>query len=116
MEYQVRLCRRFLVINRRQTWQMFPYHFAQTISDADPLSCRVFLKVCSRRMTQYAPTRSNTLQSIVTSQRYTMLVFLLDCLRFNKLLEILPFVWCNFSNLLKPTAHDACFLAGLLGF
>jgi len=30
-----------------------------------------------------------------------MLVFLLDCLRFNKLLEILPSVWCNFNNLLK---------------
>jgi len=30
-----------------------------------------------------------------------MLVFLLDCLRFSKLLEILPSVWCNFSNLLK---------------
>jgi len=30
-----------------------------------------------------------------------MLVFLLDCLRFSKLLEILLFVWCNFNNLLK---------------
>jgi len=30
-----------------------------------------------------------------------MLVFLLDCLHFSKLLEILPSVWCNFSNLLK---------------
>jgi len=30
-----------------------------------------------------------------------MLVFLLNCLRFSKLLEILPSVWCNFSNLLK---------------
>jgi len=30
-----------------------------------------------------------------------VLVFLLDCLRFNKLLEILPSVWCNFSNLLN---------------
>jgi len=30
-----------------------------------------------------------------------MLVFLLDCSRFSKLLEILPSVWCNFSNLLK---------------
>jgi len=30
-----------------------------------------------------------------------MLVFLLDCLRFSKLLEILSSVWCNFSNLLK---------------
>jgi len=30
-----------------------------------------------------------------------MLVFLLDCLRFSELLEILSFVWCNFSNLLK---------------
>jgi len=30
-----------------------------------------------------------------------MLVFLLDCLRFSKLLEILSFVWYNFNNLLK---------------
>jgi len=30
-----------------------------------------------------------------------MLVFLLACLRFSKLLEILPSVWYNFSNLLK---------------
>jgi len=29
-----------------------------------------------------------------------MLVFL-DCLRFSKLLEILPSVWYNFNNLLK---------------
>jgi len=27
-----------------------------------------------------------------------MLIFLLNCLRFSKLLEILPSVWCNFSN------------------
>jgi len=33
--------------------------------------------------------------------RHTMLVFLLDYLRFNKLLEKLPSGWCNFSNLLK---------------
>jgi len=30
-----------------------------------------------------------------------MFVFLLDFLRFSKLLEILPSVWSNFSNLLK---------------
>jgi len=28
-----------------------------------------------------------------------MLVFLLDCLRFSKLQEILTSIWCNFSNL-----------------
>jgi len=30
-----------------------------------------------------------------------MLVFLLDYLHFSRLLEILPSVWCNFSNLSK---------------
>jgi len=34
-------------------------------------------------------------------KRHTELVFLLDCLRFCKLPEILCSVWCNFSNLLK---------------
>jgi len=31
------------------------------------------------------------------SLRHMMLVFLLDCLRFNALLEILRSIWCNFS-------------------
>jgi len=56
-----------------------------------------------------------------------MLVFLLDCLRFSKLLEILLSVWCNFNNFasnpagkqasctvgLKPAAYGARFPAGL---
>jgi len=32
-----------------------------------------------------------------------MLVFLLDCLRFSKLLKILSSVWYNFSNLLNTS-------------
>jgi len=41
------------------------------------------------------------LKSEILSQWHTMFVFLLDFLRFSKLLEILPFVWSNFNNLLK---------------
>jgi len=44
-----------------------------------------------------------------------MLVFLLDCLHFNKLLESLPSVWCNFSNLLNasnPAGKQASCAAG----
>jgi len=35
------------------------------------------------------------------SLRHMMFVFILDCLRFSKLLEIRPSVWCNLNNLLK---------------
>jgi len=36
---------------------------------------------------------------IFVTLKHAKLVFLLDCLRFSKLLEILPSIWCNFSNL-----------------
>jgi len=44
-----------------------------------------------------------------------MLVFLLDYLRFSKLLEILPSVWCNFNNLINannPAGKQASYAAG----